>query len=436
MAWRTVSRLHSTVADSDMAHTVARAIVLLATSLAFGETPQTRVERLEDLIREALRANPEVHMAERLYQAASQRPSREAALPDPKLAVGYQSVGRPYPLAGIGAEPMANLGFMYTQEFPAPGKRRLRAAIAYQDSQAVLQEYLGARLRLISQLKQAYYQLSYTWAASEVLERNRRLLEQILEVSQARYGAGLVPQQDVLKAQTELTLLEARHEEILARRRLHEAELRQLLARPARSPLGQPQPLRDPEDLPPVSRLLEAAARNSPLLAGRESAIAGAELALNLARKDFYPDWALSGGYFNMGRMGSMYMFRAEFTLPLFAARKQRPGVSEAYQRLIAERRRYEAEALQLRLRIEQEYLAADRSARLARIYSAAAIPQAQLTLESSLASYQTGAVNMLAVLSNFASVLDYELGYWNEVVSYYSAVSRLEELTGEVLLK
>jgi hypothetical protein len=42
----------------------------------------------------------------------------------------------------------------------------------------------------------------------------------------------------------------------------------------------------------------------------------------------------------------------------------------------------------------------------------------------------------MLAVLSNFASVLDYELGYWNEVVSYYSAVSRLEELTGEVLLK
>jgi len=419
-----------------MSPPVSRALALAALCLAPCDAGQSGFETLQDLIAEALRANPEVQAARHRYQASRQRASQEGALPEPTISLGYASVGRPYPFAGLGTEPMANAGIMLTQEFPAPGKRRLRAGMAHQESRAAMQQYQAVQLQVVSRVKQTYYRLAYAHALEEVVERNQRLLEQILRVSEARYAAGLAPQQDVFKAQTQLSLLEARREEVAEQRRLRQAEINQLLGRPARSSPVLPAPLVAPRGLPPLADLLEAASRQSPALAERENAIAGAELAVNLARKDYYPDWALSGGYFTMGRMGSMYMLRADFRLPLFWGRKQRPALIEQHERLLAERRSYEAEALSLRLRIEQEYLAAERAARVARIYSQAAVPQAGLTLEASLSAYQSGTVDMLTVLSNFDSLLQLEINYLTELVSYYISVSRLEELTGEALLK
>ncbi|MGB9605918.1 MAG: TolC family protein, partial [Bryobacteraceae bacterium] len=111
-----------------------------------------------------------------------------------------------------------------------------------------------------------------------------------------------------------------------------------------------------------------------------------------------------------------------------------RAAVAENLERVSAERRSHEAEALSLRLRIQQEYLAAGTAARLARLFRENVIPLANLTLQASLASYQTGASDLLTVLSNFQGLLEHELSYYAELAGYHSAVSRLEELTGGVL--
>ena len=76
----------------------------------------------------------------------------------------------------------------------------------------------------------------------------------------------------------------------------------------------------------------------------------------------------------------------------------------------------------------------ASTSARLALLYRDTVLPQARLGLESSMASYQTGAVDFLSVLTNFGTVLEYEMTYFDELASYHTAVSRLEELTGMAL--
>ncbi|MGB9606854.1 MAG: TolC family protein, partial [Bryobacteraceae bacterium] len=199
--------------------------------------------RLADLIAEALHRHPKVQLALQRYQSARQRMAQEGALPDPVLSVGYASVGRPYPLAGLGAQPMANAGLMFMQEFPAPGKRRLRAALAYQEAEALYQQYQAVRLQLVARLKQAYYRLAYAHAAAGVLERYRKLLEEMLESSEARYRAGLAPQADVFKLQTEMTLLEARLARLEQERAIQEAEIQQILARPAGAGIGAPEPL-------------------------------------------------------------------------------------------------------------------------------------------------------------------------------------------------
>ena len=53
------------------------------------------------------------------------------------------------------------------------------------------------------------------------------------------------------------------------------------------------------------------------------------------------------------------------------------------------------------------------------------------MKLESSLASYQTGSLDFLAVFSNFMNVVDYELMYHEEVMQFHVALAQLEEVTG-----
>jgi hypothetical protein len=37
-------------------------------------------------------------------------------------------------------------------------------------------------------------------------------------------------------------------------------------------------------------------------------------------------------------------------------------------------------------------------------------------------------------VLTNFTTVLDFEVNYWEELANYYQALSRLEEMTARKL--
>ena len=89
-----------------------------------------------------------------------------------------------------------------------------------------------------------------------------------------------------------------------------------------------------------------------------------------------------------------------------------------------------------LRYRVEQEYLAAQAASRLLELYSQAIVPQSRLTLESSLASYETGATDFQTVLGNFSTILDYELGYHQQLAEHERALARLEELTGLELIR
>ncbi len=403
-------------------------------SLAAPAWGQQNGLKLEDLIAEALRSNPEILAAQKAYEAARQRPSQESSLPDPMFSLGYNSSGSPRPFAGIGREPLANAGFMFTQEFPFPGKLKLRGEMAAKEAQAEFERYQAVQLGVVSRLKQAYYRLSYAHTASEVLARSRDLLNKLLRVTEARYSVGKAAQQDVFKAQTQISILETRLIQLEQERRSREAEINSLLNRPPDSPVARPEELKPRNLIVTLDDLYARARENSPMLRRDQKMIERTELAVNLARKEYYPDYSLSGGYFYMGSMPPMYMIRADFKLPLYFWRKQRPGVTEQAAGLSQARRSYTATAQNLLFRIKDDYLMASASSRLLNLYSQTVVPQASLALESSLSSYETGAVDFLSVLSNFTMVLDYEMNYYEEVMNYYLALSRLEEMTGERL--
>jgi outer membrane efflux protein len=69
-------------------------------------------------------------------------------------------------------------------------------------------------------------------------------------------------------------------------------------------------------------------------------------------------------------------------------------------------------------------------------LYRNTAIPQAQLALESSLSSYQTGAIDFLPVLTNYLAIVEIELSYHDQMQNFREALTRLEESTGLTLIK
>jgi len=412
---------------------LAVAVLLVCSQAARGQA--TRLT-LDGLLAEALGNNPEILAAQKRYEAARQRPSQASSLPDPMFSPGYTSNGNPLPGAQLGVSPTSSIGFMLSQEFPFPGKRKLRGDMALKEAEAEFQDYQGVQLKVLSQLKQAYYRLSYSYAARDVLERNRELLRKLLRITEARYSVGRAAQQDVFKTQTQLSILEIRLVDLQREHNAREAEIDSLLNRPPGSSLGRPPDMQPQELGTTVEDLYASAGRNAPMLLRDQKMIQRAEIAVNMARKEYYPDYTVSVGYFNQGSMPAMYQARVDLKLPAWFWRKQRAGLTEQAQGLAESRHTYEATNQSLHFRIKDDYLMATASSQLMKLYGQTVVPQATLALESSLASYETGAVDFLSVLTNYIAVLEYEMNYYEELQNFYLALSRLEEMTAMPLIK
>ena len=92
--------------------------------------------------------------------------------------------------------------------------------------------------RLRMSAKTAYSQYWYAAQAQRVTESLRAVMSDLEQIARARYGSGLAPQQDVIKAQTELTGLRTDLVMLGSERRQAAARLNGVLARPADAPLA------------------------------------------------------------------------------------------------------------------------------------------------------------------------------------------------------
>jgi cobalt-zinc-cadmium efflux system outer membrane protein len=391
---------------------------------------------LKELVQEARARNQEILAAQKKYEGARQRPSQAGSLPDPVFSPGYNSNGNPLPGAGLGREATSMIGFTVTQEVPAPGKRRLRGEVVVKEADVLFQEYRMVELNVIARLKQAYAGLYHSYAIQDLLQRTRDQLRELLQATEARYSIGRAAQQDVFKAQAQLSLIETKLLQAARERRTREAEVNGLLDRAPGSVLGIPEEPRTEQIRVPLEELIVTAEEQAPARMREQKTEEREEAAMRLARRSYYPDYAVTGGYSNMGGLPAFYTFRVDLKIPLYYARKQRAEVTEQAQAVARAQHSYQAAGQTVRARITEQYAAAEAALELMRIYTQDVIPQANLALDSSLLSYQTGAVDFLSVLNNQLAVLEYQMNVHEEMQNYLTAMSRLEELSGVALME
>jgi len=398
------------------------------------DSKDNSVVALNSLVDELLAKNPELQAVRKRHEAALTRPYQDSALPDPRITAGWSSNGNPLPGTGLGVEPTSNIGMQIAQELPYPGKRTLKGGMARKVADSEGQMFHARELGLVAQLKGAFYELRFIYEALDILRRSQFVLQRLAKVAEARYSVGKAMQQDLIKSQVEISILENRLVLLEQRKASVTAEIVALLSRPPGSKLGRPESAQKVPELPALELLEGRAGQASPMLRSQRALIDSKQLGVQMARKEYYPDFDVMAGYYNMGRMKDMWEMKVQVNVPVYFWRKQRYGLEESTLRLVEAQRTYRSTEQMLAFRIRDRFQIADASRKLMELYSKRIVPQSQFALESSLASYETGAVDFLTVFSNFNTILEYETSYYEQQAEYLKALSSLEELVAQPL--
>lgn len=387
---------------------------------------------LKYLVEQALDRNPEIKAMERSFDAMRERIPQAKALPEPMLEYGYAGNINPIPPFEIQkGDPSSARMLTFKQELPYPGKLSLKSKMAAMDSEAEWWNYEQTRLNVVAEVKDAYFEMVYLTKAIEIVTKNRDLLEKFAKIAEARYSVGKGIQQDVLKAQVEISKLIDQLTVLEQRKQTAEARLNSLIYRDPEFPVGKPDEIKPQPFSYTLSELKELSLTNYPTLKAQKRKIDRQQYGVELAQKDFYPDFTVGVAYQNRPGLPEMYGLNVAVKIPLYFWQKQRPALAEAASSKAAEQKRLENITTLLFFKIKDRYLAATTAQKLMSLYGTTIIPQSSLSLESAIASYEVGRVDFLTLLDNIVTLLNYELSYYEQLSNVEKAVAAIEPLVG-----
>lgn len=382
----------------------------------------TRVS-LKALVDEAIQQNPDIRSARNRWEASKAVIPQVQTLPDPELKLGYQQIPAVSPIEG------AVYGF--GQNIPFPGKLRLRGEVAARQSDRLEQQYLALKFAVVARLKETYFDLHFVHKAIEIVEKNKLLLVQFEKTAKARYAVGQASQQDVFRAQVEISRVLDRLAVLEQQKESLHAAVNRILNRPPADSLGTPEEISLTRLTRSLSELNRLAKDFSPILLANTHGIQSAEQAVALARKEYFPDFGLNALGLRNDRINTNgYQVTFGISIPLFYQTKQRQGVNEALATLSGARQDLNASRQDVLFRVKDAYERAVRAERLVKVVGKAIIPQATLALQAAQAGYGVGTVDFLTMLNNLLTLQENELELHGEMVAHEKAITRLEEMT------
>lgn len=389
--------------------------------------------KLEELIAEVERSNPQILAARHGWDSAKLAPTQVSTLPDPQFVMQHLSVGSPRPFAGYTNSDFAYIGLGVSQDLPYPGKLRLRGEIARKDAEVTQQRFESIRRAIVTELKKTYFQLGYLAKRQIILKEDGELLSQVEQAAEARYRNALGNQQEVLQAQLEQTKLLREITATQLEAGKLQAEIKQLLNRGQSSPDIVTTEISGAATDYTYDQLLAAAQTNNPEISGAQKMVEKQDLQVDLAKKDFYPDFNLQYMWQRTDptQFRAYYMVTLGVRIPIYRGRRQQPELAQAEADRSRAASDKEAQTQQTAFALRQQFLTAEKSAELLKIYRDGLIPQARAEFQAGMAAYQSDRQDFQALLGSFLDVLKLDEEYWQTLAEHETAVAQMEEITG-----
>jgi len=409
---------------------IAIALTLFIPSVAPAQ--EGKPLKLDELVSEALQNNPQLRAAQNQAAAAKTRVDQVTSWEAPQVGVEfYQTPIRSFP------DPVKNgmeTDYFLQQMVPFPGKLAAMGRSAESNAGMADQSYRALARRIVRDLKSAYYELYLVQRKIQINSENQDLMRRFVEIARKQYEVGMGKQPDILRAQTELSTLINDGVNLQKEKRVVEAMINTTLNRSPDAPLGYVPDLAT--DLPQwrFDQLQPLALESRPELKAMALNIDMNQAELKLARREYFPDLMARVMYKDMAMTGNDY-----WSLMLGISIPLSPWSSGRYTSKVQENelgvKRAEDDYTSMRnmvlFEVQDALVKVQTNQNLTLLYKTTVIPQAEQTLQSTIAAYQTGKTEFLMLIDAYRMLLNARLDYHMAVMSYMTSQAQLEQAVG-----
>jgi len=423
-----------------------------APAMAGGDAQAGPREPLTTLILLALERNPDIQAAAETARSMAARVPQVTALSDPVLSTKVL----PEPIRTAEGDNYFVLGVRQT--FPFPEKLDRRGRMALEQAREAIANFEQERLRVIAEVKRAYFGLYVVDRTAQVLRENQGLSRGLIDVARGQLVAGRRSQQDVLRAQVAFSQLESQLVELRQQRSTVEAQINRLLSRPHSTPVEIAPELDIRKCDFDLERLLAHARRSNPRLAALEHMVERDRQAVRLARLAYWPDLTVGFEWITMaprtafkppinpqtGRRppapmlseeaSDNWAITASLNLPIWF-NKIEAGIREARARLLTTQQRYQSMQDTVEYQMQDALARVQAQRELAEIFADTIIPQAKQAYDVSLADYAAGSEDFQAAIDNWRNWLTFAIQYHRAVGQFQRSLADLEEALGTTIV-
>jgi len=387
----------------------------------------SKTSGLNEYLRYAALNNPGLEAAFNRWKAALERVPQVRSLPDPRFTYQYY-IEQVETRVGPQRQSVAA-----AQTFPWFGKLRLRGGIALEAANAERERYELAKLRLFYRVQNAYYELAYLTRAVAIVRENRDLARYIESVARKRYEGDVGTHRDVIRAQVELGKLEDDLRAITDLRGPAAARLNAALNRPVEAELPDPAALPLEKIIATDEQVLQWLGEASPELKALEHEIAERRHAVDLAKKNYFPDVTVGVTYIDTGGGKDPVIAMASINLPIWYG-KYRAADREAQARL---------RAAVLQRTDKENTLGADAKMALYKfrdagrkidLYRDMLVPKARQALKATRTAYSSGKASFLDLIDAQRVLLEFQLSHERALTDRAQRLAEIETLVGRKL--
>jgi len=370
---------------------------------------------VDDYVAYALSQNPRIQAQRKLVEASAYRVPQAASLEDPEVGV----MGYPFfPNVPQTASGRMTADLVVSQKVPWFGKLDAQAEMARAEADAARAQLAAAEWEVIEQVKRAYYELYYLQQAIAITEKSRELAVDITRIAEAKYRTGTVSQQDLLRAELEVSNIDGELIRLPQELQSSQARLARLLH------ISPDTPVRALDDLPSddipddLQALYDQAISARPELHIELAGVRKERIATDLARLQYYPDVTFSFGWGGMTTEKALAPtadgidnlgIGAMINVPLYRERLD-AGVRESEARAVMKAREYDNLRDQTQEEVKDFFVRARSEQELLELFEREIIPKAEQTLDVSFSAYEAQKIDFLQLTDNWRSLLRFQI--------------------------
>ena len=408
-----------------------QAIILTLLMISFSAHAEQTLS-IERAVQTALERDALINVYQSRGDAYREQSVAEDTLPDPKIKLGMMNL--PTDTYALNQEPMTQVQLGIQQMFPRGNSLEIKSQRAITMSMAEYARTENQRRKITREVRETWLELFYWLNAEVVVNKNSSLFRNLVAVTKQQYAAGRQKQQDVIRSELELGMLDDRKLKINTRIEITRAKLAKYIGDDFYNvDLNKILPVFN------VNQYDDSWIEKHPMMNMEQAKVKINEKNVELAKQSYKPSWMVDLTYgkredaANGTTRADFLSAMVVFDLPLFTGDKQDKKVAASKFRLNSALNSREERKRNLNRMWQANISKEKRLLQRTKKYKNLLVPKASENTNAALYSYQSGRGAFTALMRAQITELETQLRALRLQVDYKKTQALLLYFVGEV---